>query len=184
MNLSPRQEDLLQFVKECHADQVRKYDDEPYWNHPYRVAEMVSGLNIDGLIEIALCHDLFEDTECTASTLRDLLESIGYEYTESSMICIGVSDLTDVYTAEMYADNRETRKRWEANRLAVIKPDHQTVKYADFIDNTKSIVEHDPGFARVYLREKKDVLEIMTDGDVDLFIECCYYLHKSNLELK
>ena len=37
---------LLEFVKEQHGDQVRKFDNVPYWTHPLTVAEMVEHLEL------------------------------------------------------------------------------------------------------------------------------------------
>jgi hypothetical protein len=36
----------------------------------------------------------------------------------------------------------------------------QSIKCADLISNTSTIVKHDPGFAKVYLPEKKAILEV------------------------
>jgi hypothetical protein len=43
-----------------------------------------------------------------------------------------------------------------------------TIKYADLLDNAKDIVEHDPGFAAVFLPEKAELLAVMTRGDAEL----------------
>jgi hypothetical protein len=40
----------------------------------------------------------------------------------------------------------------------------QTIKLADLCSNTKSIVEHDPKFAAVYLDEKAMLLNVMRHG--------------------
>ncbi len=45
----------------------------------------------------------------------------------------------------------------------------QTIKVADLIDNTKSIVPHDKDFAKVYLAEKDVLLQSLTDADVELW---------------
>lgn len=42
---------------------------------------------------------------------------------------------------------------------------YKTVKCADLIDNTASIVWYDPDFAKVYLKEKEHVLGAMTGAD-------------------
>jgi hypothetical protein len=57
----------------------------------------------------------------------------------------------------------------EAARLGTISSEAQTVKLADLISNTRSIVAEDPGFARVYLREKLRVLDVMKAGDATLY---------------
>jgi hypothetical protein len=44
----------------------------------------------------------------------------------------------------------------------------QTIKLADLISNSKSIMEHDPAFAKTYLEEKRLLLDVMTKGDPGL----------------
>ncbi len=41
----------------------------------------------------------------------------------------------------------------------------QTVKVADIVSNTSSIVQHDPKFAEVYLDEKSLLLDVLTGAD-------------------
>lgn len=182
-NFTPRQQGLLEFVKQCHGDQKRKYTGEPYWHHVVEVAEIVSEYVKTGLVlEIALCHDLFEDTECDRSGLMVALLGFGYGSHEASTIANGVFDLTDEYTKENYPElNRAQRKIKEADRLSTIKPEIQSVKYADLISNTSSIVERDKEFARIYLQEKKAILDAMKDGNVDLRTNC-YDIYNRGIE--
>ncbi|HET8688145.1 MAG TPA: hypothetical protein VFM18_16035, partial [Methanosarcina sp.] len=49
-------------------------------------------------------------------------------------------------------------------------PQAKTIKLADLIDNTSSIVEHDKDFAKIYLAEKKLLLEVLHDGDMKLWL--------------
>lgn len=174
MKLTERQTAVLRFVTAHHGNQKRKYTGEPYWHHPLAVAEIISEHEPKGLgIEIALCHDLFEDTECGVSDLSEFLIANGYTSSEMYTIGVCVIDLTDKYTHEDYPElNREVRKSKEVERLARINYLSQSVKYADLIDNTKSIVEHDKGFAKVYLQEKKYLLEKMTMGNPSLLEMC------------
>ena len=67
--------------------------------------------------------------------------------------------------------NRKQRKAMEVERLSKINRNSQSVKYCDLIDNTKSIVQHDKGFARVYLAEKANLLSVMNKGDEMLYKE-------------
>ena len=183
MILTERQEKLLQFVKEQHGEQVRKYTNEPYWTHLVSVAEIVSKYEPDG-IEIALCHDLFEDTNCNEHHLLVHLQKMGYSFSERNIICKGVVDLTDVYTHEKYpSSNRNDRKRMEAERLGAISKLPQSVKYADLIDNTASIVKYDKGFAVKYLQEKIRVLDKMRNGNINLLIDCCHTLKNALNEM-
>jgi guanosine-3',5'-bis(diphosphate) 3'-pyrophosphohydrolase len=173
MQMTSRQLLLLDFVKEQHGAQKRKYTFEPYWTHVYRVAEIVAMYEPILGIEIALCHDLLEDTNCTSVELRHHLISIGYNHIECIDIVASVVDLTDVFTHEEYPHyNREKRKILEAERLATVRPISQSVKYADLIDNLDSIMPHDSGFGRLFLAEKVRILQGMRAGHPELLAMC------------
>ena len=173
MKLTERQNHLLEFVKTQHGEQKRKYTGLPYWTHLLSVAEIVSEYKSVLGVEIALCHDLFEDTECYSEQLNAQLKQFGYDYHERIVIVNDVMHLTDQYTSEQYPDlNRAARKAKEAERLVGISANAQTVKYADIIDNTSSIVEFDPGFARVYIKEIAAKIYKMDKGDTDLHKRC------------
>jgi hypothetical protein len=175
MELSDTQWELFDFVKEQHGEQKRKYTGEPYWTHLLSVAAIVSEYSIQNCeVEIALCHDLFEDTPCTPELLEQYLFDLGYDQSSREMILRGVGDLTDKFTKEAYPKfNRKIRKGFEAQRLWKIQPYSQTVKYADIIDNTGSIAANDAGFARVYLRETDAFLWKINAGNKALYTRCC-----------
>ncbi|WP_395017310.1 hypothetical protein [Dongia sp.] len=48
------------------------------------------------------------------------------------------------------------------------KPDAKTVKLADLLDNTSSILARDPKFAKTYLQEKGLMLPLLEGGDAGL----------------
>lgn len=185
MELSKRQEKLLEFVKEQHGDQMRKYLDPPtpYWTHVYEVAQIASEF-VDGVIEIAFCHDIIEDTKCTKGSLLHKLKEFGYDYEEAMDIVIGVNELTDVFTHEAYPQfNRKARKMLEIDRLKNISKKSQSIKYADLIHNTSSIVEYDKDFAVTYLEEKKALLDVMREGNIDLLVKCMVTLQNAEKDL-
>jgi len=182
--ITPQQEKLLEFVKECHGDQVRKYTGEPYWTHVYEVGLLADDWHVTLGLEIGFCHDLLEDTECGMATLFDKLESLSYRMSDIRVICDCVRDLTDVYITEDYPQlNRRQRKEKECMRLSDISPLAQSVKYADLIHNTKSIVKHDKGFAKVYLEEKENILRVMNGGCGELYSTCISILEAAKKEL-
>lgn len=156
---SPLVSKALAFAAAAHGsiNHVRKYTGEPYIQHPLEVMEIVSGVpHTDEMLAAALLHDTIEDTP---TTREDIELEFGHK------VAVLVMELTD----QCHEGNRATRKAAEAARLATISPDAQTVKLADFISNTRSIVQHDPGFAKIYLREKSQVLAVMRSGDASLF---------------
>lgn len=167
--MTERQNELLEFVKEQHGGQVRKYTGDPCHTHLQSVAAFVSTYepNLPFGVEIALCHDLFEDTSCQGSALLAFLVDRQYAFNEARFIIDRVLELTDQYTNEAFPSlNRATRKKLEAHRLGQTHYVSQTVKCFDIIDNRTSIVEHDPNFAQVYLREAKILYSHLTGATV------------------
>ena len=77
--------------------------------------------------------------------------------------------LTDVSKPE--DGNRAVRKAIDREHTAAAPAEAQTIKLADLISNTKSIMAHDPTFAKVYLEEKRLLLAVMTRGDTGLMAE-------------
>lgn len=164
-----RRNHLLAFVHISHFPQKRKYTGEDYSVHLKAVADMADKFSLKMGYEIGLCHDLLEDTAVSFSELKEYLLRIGYSKEETDFIADGVFDLTDAYTTEYYPTlNRTKRKRLECERMSKISPNSQSIKYCDLIDNTKSIVQYDEGFAKVYLKEKLELLSVMGKGHSEL----------------
>jgi (p)ppGpp synthase/HD superfamily hydrolase len=65
--------------------------------------------------------------------------------------------------------NRKARKAKDRDHLAMAPADAQTIKCADLIDNTQSIVQYDPDFAKVYIPEKLELLRVLTSADTGLW---------------
>lgn len=148
---------VIEFAALYHKDQLRKYTNEPYINHLVRVANKVENYGIDYYI-IGMLHDILEDTECTPVILYDFLKSL--TGVDSDFVLEGVIELTNVYTKENYPHlNRKQRKYKEHARLSWIGT-YLKIKFADIIDNVSSIVENDKKFGKVYIKEKKEFLEM------------------------
>jgi len=80
-----------------------------------------------------------------------------------------IVEITDVYTKSHFPSlNRFQRKKMELSRLKMISPEAQTIKYADIIDNAGEISESDPHFARQYLKECKNIVSALTEGNPEL----------------
>lgn len=154
-------------AREAHKDQVRKYTGNPYADHLAEVAGIVSTVtDFDGvlsaecLIATAWLHDVVEDCGFSPYDISDQLINAGHGYTDSEQVERGVTLLSDLEKG-----NRATRKRLSRERLASAPGWVQTIKCADLISNTSSIVKHDPEFAKAYLEEKRLLLEVMTKAD-------------------
>jgi (p)ppGpp synthase/HD superfamily hydrolase len=180
LQLTDRQQKFWEFVVKAHGDQKRKYIHTPYTTHLWEVAEIAAPyVDSEGIV-ISLAHDLWEDTEVSQEETLHVLRDIGFWEGEAWKIFAGIRDLTDHYTTKHYPHlNRGVRKSLEAKRLGKIPPMIQTIKYADFISNTKSIAEHDPEFAVTYLKEKVKILDRMREGHIDLLISACSAIHEA-----
>jgi guanosine-3',5'-bis(diphosphate) 3'-pyrophosphohydrolase len=175
MQLTDRQWQLFDFVKEMHGSQLRKYSGKPYYTHLLSVAGRVDEyVKQDCLKEIALCHDLIEDTPCSLADLSAELMRLGYNVNEDAQILAGVDALTDKFIPSRYPHlNRKKRKDLEATRITRTSSVAQTVKYADIIDNITTIIEEDRGFASIYLREIAAYIWQIDKGEAELYAECC-----------
>jgi (p)ppGpp synthase/HD superfamily hydrolase len=148
----------LGFATKAHGEQKRKYTGEPYINHPVAVMNILKDLGFhESVLCAALLHDVVEDTPVK---IQEIEEAFGPVITRM------VLDLTDVYTAESFPNiRRKERKMLECYRILKIGGNAKSIKLADLIDNSISILEHDPGFAKVYIKEKEELLFVLDGGD-------------------
>jgi (p)ppGpp synthase/HD superfamily hydrolase len=152
--------EALIFATQSHAGQVRKYTGQPYIFHPIAVAMIVMETpdHTEEMVAAALLHDVVEDCGIVP-------DEVGRRFGA------GVQELvywlTDIATP---ADgNREKRKAIEREKWSRCdRPGAKTVKLADLLDNTTSILARDPKFAMVYLEEKRLMLPLLEGGDPDL----------------
>ena len=146
----------------------RKYTLEPYWYHCIEVAQIINKYATDRFkndIEVlcgALLHDVLEDTTVTYDELFDS----GFR----NGISFYVREVTDI--SKSSDGNRSIRKMIDREHLRNASAGGQTIKLADLISNSKSIILCDDGFAKVFMKEFKLLLEVLTKGDVNLYRIC------------
>lgn len=160
------------YAMAAHASvkQLRKYTNEPYIVHPGEVASIVAGVPgaTQEMVAAAWLHDVIEDTGCT---FTDIHMAFGID------IATLVGWLTDVSKPE--DGNRAHRKTIDREHTAQAPAEAQTIKLADLISNSRSIMEHDPQFAVVYLAEKRLLLEVLTKGDPGLHARATEMISKA-----
>lgn len=140
------------------AGQFRKYTGEPYHVHPAEVAHIVEQAGgTEEQIAAAWLHDTVEDTHVTIELIRQMFGP-------------GVAELVDWLTdvSKPEDGNRAVRKAIDREHTAAAPKAAQMVKLADLISNTSSIVEHDAVFAKVYLQEKRLLLDQMSGAHPEL----------------
>jgi (p)ppGpp synthase/HD superfamily hydrolase len=162
----------------------RKYGKEPYIVHPWAVAELVKSVGgTEIMVSAAFLHDVLEDVPKydRHELIWTLLEGVDgwksrFEGQDENWEgkCRQVVDLvqwlTDPATKE--DGNRETRIAINLKHIAAAPVEAKTIKLADMIDNTASIIRDDPTFAIRYMAEKKDALPLLAEGHPHLFSRC------------
>lgn len=158
--ISSLERDALTVAYLVHAGQRRKYTGEPYITHPIAVAGILKDCGIvdPEVIAAAILHDTIEDTSIRYA---DIYTALGKRVADL------VLEVTDVSKPEH--GNRSVRKAIDRKHIAAASVDGKNIKLADLIHNTASIVQYDPKFAKTYLVEKRFLLEVLTDGNSELF---------------
>lgn len=142
-----------------HKGPTRKYTGEPYIVHPAEVVSIVRTVpHTEEMLAAAWLHDVVEDCKVTLAQIGDACDLD---------VLFLVRDLTDVSKSE--DGNRARRKAIDLQHIAQASVHARTIKLADIISNSRSILKHDPKFAEVYLPEKRALLEVLKDGDPTLW---------------
>ena len=158
------------FAIDSHGDQVRKYTGEPYWKHPMRVAEWLlavgapwGGLWDDEVIAAAWLHDVVEDTPVTNDQIKVLF---------GAKVAQLVAEVTN--PSKLIDGSREFRKNLDREFLAGASPEGKSIKLADLLDNTPSIVEYGKDFAKIYVGEMRALLPFLQDTGHPLLFSKAY----------
>lgn len=155
-------------AEKAHSGQVRKYTGEPYISHPQAVCDNVKSVShTEEMLAAALLHDVVEDTP---TSIADIEAEFG------TCVASLVEQLTDVSRKE--DGNRAVRKAIDREHLAKASAEAKTIKLADLIDNSLSIIRHDTGFAKVYMKEKKELLSVLKEGDKTLWENANWIIEK------
>lgn len=156
------------FAERVHAAQVRKYSGEPYAVHLREVAGYCAEVGCrDEVVAAAWLHDAKEDQGVTDDELRRLF---------GDDVARLVDEVTD--QSRPRDGNRETRKTIDREHNGRASPEGKTIKLADLISNTKSIATRDPDFAVTYLREKRLLMPLLTDGNPLLYARAMELLER------
>lgn len=144
-------EDATLFAEEFHKDQTRKYTGEPYVNHCKNVGELVAQAGADEeTIAAAILHDVIEDTP---ATFKDVFKVFGPK------VATLVRAVTKITTRAH--GNRAERAAIERVHLSLAPPEAKLIKIADIVDNCTDLKRLDSTFAKVYFKEKQELLKVL-----------------------
>lgn len=141
---------------------LRKYTGEPYSVHCASVAAKVAEVGgTEDMVCAAWLHDVIEDCPRARPDLIEL--AFGSKVLSLVMQVSKVSHQSD--------GNRAVRVAMDNEHYAHASPEGQTIKLADLLDNSRTIVVHDNGFAKVFMTEKRELLGKLTSGHPRLYAE-------------
>lgn len=152
------------FAYATHAGQKRKYTGEDYVLHCISVLSIIEDHTNHPpsyAKAAAIMHDCIEDAKDPDATLFAMTRMFPANVVDL------VIELTD--TPVVPGLNRARRKEIDRGRLASASYWAQTIKCADMIDNTGSIILYDPDFAVTYLEEKALLLPLLTNASPKLW---------------
>lgn len=130
-----------------HRGIIRKYTGEPYFEHCHRVAQRLLswGVHDPDTLAAAYLHDYLEDENVNGQ--KGSVKAISHHL--NLKVAKLVMSLTEPTTG-----NRKARQAAYNIQLEQAPDGAKLIKLADILDNISNIVEHDPGFAETYLKEK------------------------------
>lgn len=165
------------FATAAHAavGQKRKYTGEDYIVHPAEVVEILKTTrNVTAeMLSAAWLHDTLEDTQVSYGLLN---QEFGTEIADMVLWLSDVSKPED--------GNRNYRKMLDRQHIAAAPADVQTIKCCDLCANTRSILAYDKNFAKVYLEEKRLLLDVLTKADAKIRMRALAQLDEGIRELE
>lgn len=153
----------LEFASKIHKHQKRTFTNEPYINHPIRIAKNPEVLNYnwEGIC-VAFLHDCIEDADYPEEVEQYILKNF------SDKIYEAVKLLTHNRLEKSYDEYIETIMT-SGNELAIV------VKYADSLDNSVPTSTMDEKWIKRCRKYRKNS---------DIYLECLQQAKKNNSLLK
>jgi (p)ppGpp synthase/HD superfamily hydrolase len=132
------------FMTLKHGTRLRKWGNLPYWTHPLAVSELVEDVGGDeDQIIAALLHDLVEDEDVTHEDIKRLF---------GDKVRKMVQGLTEIEWSSP-RPNRALRKKMDFYWYTSQESRVQTIKCADCVHNSSSILIADEKFSVQYAPE-------------------------------
>lgn len=162
----------IDFATRAHDGTARRWTNEPYINHPLRVASLISDAMMpNDAVVVALLHDVLEDTTASAAELMGIRgDTLGQEIAKlfGPWVYNRVAMLTNV--DHTYGD-RAARVAIDHDRLASLGDmTVHSIKCADMIDNVPSILQYaDMEMRERVVREKRELIPRMIRAEKGLW---------------
>lgn len=146
-------DDVIVFAQNAHYGQFRKDGYTPYFEHPKRVALMVTeypSANKE-MIAAAFLHDVMEDCGVTYENLKQMFGS-------------PVADLVQWLTnpSKGSKEPRAVRKTQDREHIKSAPLEAKVIKLFDRLDNLQDAESLPSDFRKLYVKESEQLLEVLT----------------------
>lgn len=142
--------EVIDYIKEKHKNQYRRFTLTPYWVHPIRVASLVlkykESFKIDELVIASLCHDLVEDTPTT-------LEEVKTRYGEL------VSSLVEELTSDKKLQEEKGKSVYLSEKMITMSSWGLVIKLCDRLDNIMDFSFANVEFIEKYTKETMYIIQ-------------------------
>lgn len=132
-----------------HKEQTRKFSDEPYFEHPKRVAQIVKKFKksheLDKLVAAAFTHDTLEDTN---TTYKDLITLFGGL----------VASLVKELTSDPEEIDKIGKTEYLSKKMVNMSNWALVIKLADRLDNISDIKTSSKEFKDKITKSTKEII--------------------------
>jgi len=136
-------ERAMAFAEEAHKGQVRKYNGQPYFTHPARVAKRLENLGFwPEMVAAGYLHDVVEDCGVKIEEIRSLFGD------KVADLVLGLTNPSKGLKA-----SRAERKKIDREHLATQTKNVKIIKLVDRIDNIREMNDADTDFKLLYAKE-------------------------------
>lgn len=141
------------FAKKAHDGQWRKFEGQPFVEHPKAVASILNSVAEAGekAIAAALLHDTVEDTGVTLSDIR-------------SRFGDRVANLVEELTTDKEKRDEFGKAAYLGYKMAGMTSIALTIKLCDRYHNVRKIEETPEDFRTRYSRETRETLSILFEN--------------------
>lgn len=151
--------EVIEYIKQKHDGQFRKFSLSPYYIHPIRVASMVAkhkeSHKIDELIVAALLHDVLEDTNTDE---KEIELKFGLQ----------VLSLVQELTTDQDKCDEVGKVNYLATKMINMSSWALVIKLCDRLDNVADFTYARDSFIQRYGNETINILNLLTGCRTEL----------------
>jgi len=141
-----------EFATECHKGQTRKFNGDPYINHPKSVSELVEEFGgSPEMIAAAWLHDVAEDCGVKISKIAEKFGD-------------NVAKLVDELTLPKSVDKGGMKSDYIAKKMGTMSNESLTIKLCDRLNNVSDFETAHPKFVSKYAPKTKFIMDSLEDS--------------------